>query len=103
MNMYNAAQSTYNAPQSTAPARDYQAPPPGRNADGSMAGSQSSSMYLFAFPDGSVQVAVAYWIDNGTLHYVTRDKQQKTAPLTSIDQATTRQLNQQRGVTLNLR
>jgi len=87
--------------QQSAPLRAYQAPPPGRNANGTMANSQSN-MYLFAFPDGSVQVAVAYWTENGTLHYVTRDKQQKTCALTDLDQATTRQLNRERGVTINL-
>jgi hypothetical protein len=61
-----------------------------------------SDMYLFAFPDGSVQVAVAYWTDNGTLHYVTRDKQQKTCSLAALDQATTRQLNRERGVTISI-
>jgi hypothetical protein len=85
---------------SPAPAREYQAPPPGRNSAGSMAGNQSS-MYLFAFPDGSIQVAVAYWTENGNLHFVTRDKQQKMIPLTALDQATTQQLNRERGVTLN--
>jgi hypothetical protein len=59
-------------------------------------------MYLFAFPDGSVQVAVAYWVDNGTLHYVTRDKQQKSCALTDLDQPTTQQLNRERGVRLIL-
>ncbi len=79
------------------PAREYQAPPAGRDA------SSQSNMYLFAFPDGSVQVAVAYWTENGTLHYVTRDKQQKSVPLSSIDQSMTMQLNRERGVTLMLR
>jgi len=97
---------TYSQPQVQAPApgpapvRDYQAPPPGRAADGRLTGNQSS-MYLIAFPNGSVQVAIAYWTENGTLHYVTSDKQQKTAPLSSIDQAMTRQLNHERGITMN--
>jgi hypothetical protein len=49
-----------------------------------------------------VQVAVAYWTENGILHYVTRDKQQRTCALTDLDQATTLQLNRERGVTVNL-
>ena len=90
--------SVYTVPQTTAPAREYQAPPPGRNSNGTA----QSNMYLFAFPDGSVQVAVAYWTENGMLHYVTRDKQQKSCAITDLDQATTRQLNRERGVSLNL-
>jgi hypothetical protein len=93
--------NVYTPQQQTAPVREYQAPPPGRNADGTLAASQSN-MYLFAFPNGSVQVAVAYWTENGTLHFVTRDKQQRSCSISDLDLATTRQLNRERGVTLNL-
>jgi hypothetical protein len=30
-------------------------------------------------------VAIFYWTENGTLHYVTRDKQQKSVALSAID------------------
>ncbi len=77
--------------QSTAPAREYQAPPPGRDAQGRLG-------TLIAFPDGSVQIAISYWTENGTLHYVTRDKTQKQVALTSIDRSMTDQLNRERGM-----
>ncbi len=91
--------NVYAAPAQT---REYQAPPVGRDAGGRMTSNQSN-MYLLAFPDGTVAVAVAYWVDNGTLHYVTKDKAEKSVALSAIDRTTTDQLNRERGVTLNLR
>jgi hypothetical protein len=95
--VYDNNQST----QATPVYRERQDPPAGRDANGQLVGNGSNT-YLIAFPDGSVQVAIACWTDNGVLHYVTMDKMQKTVPVSSIDQALTRRLNRERGVTINL-
>lgn len=84
---------------SAAPARPRQDPPPGRDASGHLT---SPPTYLIAFPDGSVTLAVAYWTDGGTLHYVTRDKAQKQVAIASIDRPLTEQLNRERHIEFHL-
>ncbi len=54
--------------------------------------------WLIAFPNGTIVLAVAYWTDRGTLHYVTRTKEQKQIPISAIDRELTDQLNQERGL-----
>jgi hypothetical protein len=112
---YDTAPVTYSAPAATpqvnvytpgtyaapAPVRERQDPPAGRDSSGRLT-SALPNTYLIAFPDGSVQVAVAYWTDNGTLHYVTEGKQQKTVPLSAIDRSLTLQLNHERGIALSI-
>ncbi|MDQ6677654.1 MAG: hypothetical protein M3Z09_10205 [Acidobacteriota bacterium] len=75
----------------TSAVRERQDPPPGRDAQGQL-------QTLIAFPDGSVQIAVAYWTTGNTLHYVTRDKVEKQVALGLIDRAMTDQLNRERHV-----
>jgi len=83
----------YSSQPASAPyaARERQDPPPGRDAQGQM-------QTLIAFPDGSVQIAVAYWTSGNTLHYVTRDKIEKQVELSAIDRAMTDQLNRERHI-----
>jgi hypothetical protein len=64
--------------------------------------SNASPIYLFAFQDQSIRAASAYWIDGKTLHYVTLQREEKQAPLESLDRALTLQLNRERRVTINL-
>jgi len=78
-----------NYSQTYAPARERQDPPAGRDAQGQIG-------TMIAFPDGSVQIAVAYWTEGSTLHYVTRDKVQKQVSLSAIDRSLTDQLNRDR-------
>ena len=73
------------------PARVRQDPPSGRDAPGRLG-------TLIAFPDGTVQIAVAYWTEGATLHYVTREKLQKQVALANIDRVMTEQLNRERGL-----
>jgi len=42
--------------------------------------------------------AVAYWVEDNTLHYVTRQNEQKQAPLSSVDRAFSEQLKRDRSV-----
>jgi len=44
-------------------------------------------------------MAVAYWTEGTTLHYVTRhNREQKQVPISGIDRDLTHQLNAERGV-----
>lgn len=54
--------------------------------------------WLLAFPNGTIVLAVAYWTDHDTLHYVTRAKEQKQIPISALDRDLTDQLNQERGL-----
>jgi hypothetical protein len=54
--------------------------------------------YLLAFKDGMIRAAVAYWAENNTLHYVTRDRQQHTCPLEGLDRAFSERLNRDQHV-----
>lgn len=59
----------------------------------------TSDYYLIAFPNGSIALAVAYWTEGGTLHYVTRhNREQKQVAINAIDRDLTQQLNAERGV-----
>ena len=58
--------------------------------------------YLIAFKDGVIRASVAYWADNGTLHYVTRDHQEHTVPLDQVDRGFSDRLNRDRRVPFHL-
>ena len=62
----------------------------------------SSPIYLIARKDGEIQAAASYWVDGPTLHYVTRDREEKQVALSSIDRALTQQLNRERHVSITL-
>ncbi|MBI2681317.1 MAG: hypothetical protein HYX25_09970 [Candidatus Solibacter usitatus] len=61
-----------------------------------------SVVYLIAFQDGSIQAAMAYWVDGNTLHYVSTRREQREAPLESVDRALTQRLNRERKLELHL-
>lgn len=71
-------------------------PPPARSYIREVS-PEREPLYLIAFRDESIQAAVAYWVDGETLHYVTREKKQKTAPLADVDREFSTQLNRERG------
>jgi len=62
----------------------------------------SSPIYLVAFKDHSIAAAAAYWVDGRTLHYVTLQHEEKTAPLDSVDRDFSLQLNRERRVQFQL-
>ena len=59
-------------------------------------------IYLIAFQDHRIQAAIAYWVDGATLHYVTREHEQKQVPLGQIDRTFSEQLNHDRRVDFRL-
>jgi hypothetical protein len=59
-------------------------------------------LYLIAFNDGVIRAVLAYWVEGGSLHYVTMDHAQKQVALASIDRALSERLNGERNVTFQL-
>jgi hypothetical protein len=45
---------------------------------------------------------MAYWVQGGTLHYVTLDHEQKLAPVSTVDRELSGQLNRERRVAFSL-
>ena len=59
-------------------------------------------LYLIAFSDHRIQAAIAYWVDGNTLHYVTREHEQRQVSLDEIDRPFSEQLNRDRRVEFHL-
>ena len=62
----------------------------------------ATAVYLIAFQDGSIQAALAYWVDGNTLHYVSSRREQREASLESVDRALSQRLNRERRVEWHL-
>jgi hypothetical protein len=94
----------YRAPTAQPRLRDYSnggygvEPNPQPQPQGAAAPAKKPDYWLIAFPNGTAVIVVAYWTDRDTLHYVTRTKEQKQIPISSIDRDLTGQLNQERGL-----
>jgi hypothetical protein len=69
---------------------------------GSSGRSELPPIYLIAFQDRTIQAAEAYWVENGILHYITLQHEQKQIPVTSVDRELSERLNRERRVTFNL-
>ncbi len=74
----------------------YDARPPADNS------APDPQYYLIALKDHSVYSAVAYWVEDGTLHYITTPNIRNQTSLDLVDMALTAKLNQDRGVTVSL-
>jgi len=58
--------------------------------------------YLLAFKDHSVYSALAYWVEDKTLHYVTPQNTHNQASLDLVDLDFTKKLNQDRAVPFSI-
>ncbi len=58
--------------------------------------------YLIAFKDHSVYSALAYWVEDHTLHYVTTQNTHNQADVSLIDLDFTKKLNQDRNMAFSL-
>ena len=61
------------------------------------------TIYLIAFKDGSVQAAVAWWVDQDALHFVTPRRDQKRENIEHVDRELSIRLNRERGVEFKLK
>ncbi|MEP7366364.1 MAG: hypothetical protein ABI972_24155 [Acidobacteriota bacterium] len=66
------------------------------NADG------RPTVYLVAMKSGEVYTALAYWLEDGTLHYITTKHAHNRASFELVDTDMSRQLNQERGLEFTL-
>jgi hypothetical protein len=67
-------------------------------------GSSASTtpIYLIAFTDHTIQAVASYYVEGKTLHYVTLQFEQRTAPLETVDRNLSQALNRERGVQFSL-
>lgn len=86
--------STYQAPVTQnpegRPVREATRPP--SNAEG------KPTVYLVAMKSGEVYTALAYWLEDGTVHYITTKHAHNRASLELVDVEMSRQLNRERGL-----
>jgi hypothetical protein len=69
---------------------------------GGSSAAAGSPIYLIAFNDHVIRAAAAYWVDGSTLHYVTLEHEEKTAPLNTVDRSLSSQLNRERQIQFQL-
>jgi hypothetical protein len=60
------------------------------------------TIYLIAFMDHSVVQALGYWMEAGTLHYVTAEYSVNQASIVLIDRNLSQRLNDERGIAFKL-
>lgn len=60
------------------------------------------TIWLIAFKDGSIYPALGYWIEDSTLHYITKDGSHNRATVDRVDRAFSEQLNRERGLEFKL-
>jgi hypothetical protein len=85
-----------------APAYDEYGQAMNTGAVGANSASSSSPIYLIAMRNGAIEAAASYWIEGGTLHYVTLQHQEKQVLVSGIDRTLTSQLNRDRHIMLIL-
>jgi hypothetical protein len=94
--------------QATPPATVYEAPQPARPETREYPETAPSQpyekpIYLIALKNqDNIRAAEAYWVDDGTVHYVTLQHEHKQVPLASVDRAFSYRLNRERRVDFRL-
>jgi hypothetical protein len=63
---------------------------------------RAADYYLIAFNDHTIRAALSYTVDGDQLRYTTREHEEKTAPLSSIDVRFSEQINRDRRVEFRL-
>jgi hypothetical protein len=59
---------------------------------------EPQNYYLIVYKDNSVHAALAYWVEGGTLHYVTTDNAHNQVSLDLVDVAASTKLNSDHSV-----
>jgi hypothetical protein len=81
----------------------YQAPIPSNPEPVRSIDDDKPTIYLIAMNDGLVYSAYAYWVEAGTLHYITTGHAHNQASVSLVDAKVSEQLNQERGIEFRLR
>ncbi|HUS07079.1 MAG TPA: hypothetical protein VMZ52_12310 [Bryobacteraceae bacterium] len=76
-------------------------PAPARAARTS--GDDPATIFLIALKDSSVHSAIGYWVEEGTLHYVTPQGAVNRVSMAMVDKALSEQLNSERKVDFSLK
>ena len=63
---------------------------------------EEMTTYLIAFKDHTIYAALAYWVEDGTLHYVTNQNTHNQVSLDLVDRELSDRLNRERSVDFRL-
>jgi len=63
---------------------------------------RAADYYLIAFDDHTIRAALSYSVDGDQIRYTTREHEEKTAPLSSVDVRFSEQINRDRRVEFRL-
>ncbi|MEQ1887291.1 MAG: hypothetical protein ABL967_19665, partial [Bryobacteraceae bacterium] len=63
---------------------------------------RTPDFYLIAFQNHMIHAAIAYTVEGDSIRYTTREHEEKTAPLSSIDVRFSEQINRDRHVEFRL-
>ncbi len=100
---YQTAQQapSYQQPAPQAPA--YQpAPQVRQSAPQATVQNGSPDYYLIAFADHSIRAAINYHVDGNTIYWTTREHEEMSAPLSTVDRGFSTQINRDRHVDFRL-
>jgi len=85
--------------QTAAPNPTYQQQaPPQQQVQPQATNGDTGNYFLIAFKDHSIQAATAYKVEGDQIHWMTREGQERQAPLSSVDIADSQKLNRDRNV-----
>ena len=84
------------------PYQAYQGAPPETSPSNDAQAAAGDNYYLIAYKNHSVYTALAYWVEDKTLNYVTAGNTHNQASLDLIDRDLTKTLNQARGVPFSI-
>lgn len=62
----------------------------------------AKKVFLIALKDGTLRQSVAFWAEEGKLHYVQPDHKQDSIPLGNLDRESTKRFNTERGIEIKL-
>jgi hypothetical protein len=79
------------------------APEPAAPAVRDNSGDDRATIYLIALKDNSIHSAIGYWVEDGTLHYVTQQGSVNRVTLDQVDRQLSDQLNRERKVDFQIR
>jgi hypothetical protein len=101
----------YAAPYAQQPAQQYAQPPAAVNQNVPAARTaqpsiqsyyQAPDFYLIAFDDHTIRAALTYRVEGGQILWTSREHEEKSAPLASVDRRFTEQINRDRHVEFRL-
>jgi hypothetical protein len=59
---------------------------------------RAADYYLIAFKDHTIQAAVSFWVEGEDIHWISREHEEKQAPLSDVDRRFSKKLNRDRGL-----